>query len=270
MEARHVVRCLRSSPSASISTIARRQNYSSGAGSSLVFRGQRTGIRSQGSISSVPSSRRYLSTSESQQSPSESKQQQQPPAESSEAKSENPPAESSQPSASPSAGGLNTSASQGQTGPKSNARKLGDVSDILNQLGMRKPKPQNRALDSLFPETQGSVKSPSIAQLSERVKSSLSRSDPLTPPKVNLRLGPSLGRTVMVDQSRGFDATRAIRSMEMMCGRNKVRTHERDQRFHLRRGQKRKDMRSARWRKLFNESFQKTLLRCHRMRQQGW
>lgn len=255
METRHVVRCLRSNPSSSISAIARRHNNSSTA--------QQPCFRSQNAISSIPSSRRYLSSSESQQPPSES---QKGSTDSSEAKADNPTAQSSQPSPSSTFGDL------GQSDSTSNARKLGDVSDILDQLGMRKPKPQSRATDmtSLFPETRGPIKSPSIAQLSERVKSSLSRSDPFTPPKVNLRLGPSLGRTVAVDHGRGFDVTRAVRSMEGLCGRNKVRVQERDQRFHLRRGQKRKDMKSQRWRKLFNASFQKTLLRCHRMRQQGW
>lgn len=263
METRHIVRCLRSNPSSSISTIARRHNNPSRAQKpSFLLRGQSTGLRSQRSVSSIPSNRRYISTSEPEQ----------PPKETPEAKTETPSAESSEPSPSESKRGLpNLAPVRGQD-LKSNARKLGDVSDILNQLGMRKPQTQNRSnnMDSLFPETQGTAKSPSIAQLSQRVKTSLSRSDPFKPPKANLRLGPSLGRTVAVDNGRGFDATRAIRTMEGMCARNNVRHQEREQRFHLRRGQKRKDLRSKRWRKLFNVSFQKTLQRCQRMRQQGW
>ncbi|KAK2759374.1 hypothetical protein FQN54_002852 [Arachnomyces sp. PD_36] len=246
MEARHVVRCLRANPSSSVSAIARSRTMRPS-----FFQGQCTEAHSQKLSSTIPSGRRYLSTSEPQRASSEPWK----------TKAENPPTQFSE-----------SSPSNPAKDSASNADKLGEVTNILNQLGMRKPKPSSRALDldSLFPENLGSMRSPSISQLSDRVKTSLSQSDPFKPPKINLRLGPSLGRTVAVDPGKGFDVTRAIRTMEVSCARNKVRAQEREQKFYMRRGQRRKDLKSQRWRKLFLTSFQNTLHRCQQMRQQGW
>lgn len=85
-----------------------------------------------------------------------------------------------------------------------------------------------------------------------------------------LRLSPSLGRTVAVDHVRGFDAARAIGKLESLCAANKVRIQEKEQRFHIRRGQMRKNLRSRRWRATFKFSFQKTIERCMQLRRQGW
>ena len=84
----------------------------------------------------------------------------------------------------------------------------------------------------------------------------------------SLRLKPTLGRTVEV--GAGYDVTRAFRTMESLCARNGVRKDMQSQRFHIRRGQLKKNMRIIRWRKLFKEGFLKECERVRRMRRQGW
>ncbi|KAI5303561.1 hypothetical protein KEM56_007419 [Ascosphaera pollenicola] len=89
-------------------------------------------------------------------------------------------------------------------------------------------------------------------------------------PDQDLRLHPSTGRTVDVNNKTGLDAVRAIRMLEIKCAKNKVRVHQRDQRFHVRRSQKKKDLKMKRWRALFKKSFRQTLSRCAKMKSQGW
>ena len=84
----------------------------------------------------------------------------------------------------------------------------------------------------------------------------------------SLRLKPTLGRTIEV--GAGYDVTRAFRMMESLCARNGVRKDMQSQRFHIRRGQLKKNMRILRWRKLFKEGFLKECERVRRMRRQGW
>ncbi|EEP77321.1 predicted protein [Uncinocarpus reesii 1704] len=88
--------------------------------------------------------------------------------------------------------------------------------------------------------------------------------------QVELRLTPSLGRTVSVDHIRGFDVAKAFVHMEARCSANKVRQDEKAQRFHVRRGQRRKELRMERWRKTFKFAFQHTVNRCLALTRQGW
>ena len=83
-----------------------------------------------------------------------------------------------------------------------------------------------------------------------------------------LRLKPSLGRTV--DVSGNFDVTRAFRSLEAACSRNSVKRDLQKQRFHVRRGQLKKQLKMERWRKLFKEGFLAECDRVRKMRRQGW
>ena len=83
-----------------------------------------------------------------------------------------------------------------------------------------------------------------------------------------LRLKPSLGRTVNV--SGNFDVTRAFRTLEAACNRNNIKRDVHKQRFHVRRGQLKKQLKSERWRKLFKEGFLAECNRVRRMRRQGW
>jgi hypothetical protein len=89
-------------------------------------------------------------------------------------------------------------------------------------------------------------------------------------PKVNLRLKPALGRTVPLDLTRNIDLTSAFRRVERKCTQNNVKVDARNQKFHVRRGQRRKDDRRRRWRALFKEGFLHECARIRRMKAQGW
>lgn len=88
--------------------------------------------------------------------------------------------------------------------------------------------------------------------------------------RVELKLGPRLGRQVNVDPDRGIDVAAALRSLQVQCANNRVRAQANAQRFHVRRGQMRKNIRMERWRKLFKYSFNATVAKIQRMRAQGW
>lgn len=85
-----------------------------------------------------------------------------------------------------------------------------------------------------------------------------------------MKLGPTLGKTVYVDNQRGFDVARAFKSMEIQVGRNAVRRDAARQRFHERPGKKRKRLHSERWRRRFKAGFKATVKRVLKMRKQGW
>jgi hypothetical protein len=86
--------------------------------------------------------------------------------------------------------------------------------------------------------------------------------------RIPIRLSPSTGKTVKVDGH--IDVARAFRMMEQTCGRNKVRREFNYQRFHERRGLKKKRLRAERWRKRFMEGFKATVGRVKKLRRQGW
>jgi ribosomal protein S21 len=88
--------------------------------------------------------------------------------------------------------------------------------------------------------------------------------------RIDLKLGTKLGRQVHVDFERGVDLASALRTLQMQCSSNQVPRQSRQQKFHVRRGQRRKELKSERWRKLFKFSFDSTVRRIQRMRSQGW
>lgn len=88
--------------------------------------------------------------------------------------------------------------------------------------------------------------------------------------RIDLKLGTKLGRQVTVDPSRGVDVAGALRILQMQLSANGVRRQAAQQKFHVRRGQVRKDLRRERWRKLFKMSFNHTVRKIQRMRAQGW
>jgi small subunit ribosomal protein MRP21 len=88
--------------------------------------------------------------------------------------------------------------------------------------------------------------------------------------RVNLKLGPMLGRQVHVEPERGVDLAAAIRNVQIGCAVNRIRGQSNLQKFHVRRGQRQKNLRRERWRKLFKFSFNKTVTKIQRMRAQGW
>jgi hypothetical protein len=84
----------------------------------------------------------------------------------------------------------------------------------------------------------------------------------------SLRLKPSLGRTLEV--YTGTDVTSALRKLEVTCARNRIRHDFERQRFHVRRGMKKKLMKMQRWRVVFKEGFLAECARVRKMRKQGW
>ncbi|KAJ6032226.1 hypothetical protein N7540_002958 [Penicillium herquei] len=85
-----------------------------------------------------------------------------------------------------------------------------------------------------------------------------------------LKLGPSLGRQVHVEPEKGVDIAAAIRLLESTCAQNRVKHSANEQRFHVRKGMVRKNLRRSRWRKLFKFSFNETVKKIQRMQAQGW
>jgi len=94
--------------------------------------------------------------------------------------------------------------------------------------------------------------------------------EPKARPKVNLKLGPSLGRTVDVDPASGVHLNEALRRLQSRLASNNVKIDTIIQKEHVRKGLMRKVLRRRRWRKLFKFSFQHTLAKVERMRKQGW
>ncbi|KAJ5907470.1 hypothetical protein N7495_000152 [Penicillium taxi] len=88
--------------------------------------------------------------------------------------------------------------------------------------------------------------------------------------KTDLKLGPTLGRQVRVEPERGFDLASAIRTLQVTCNQNKIKQKSNEQKFHVRRGAMKKQLRRSRWRKLFKFSFQETVKKIQRMQAQGW
>lgn len=88
--------------------------------------------------------------------------------------------------------------------------------------------------------------------------------------KTELKLGPTLGRQVHVEPERGVDLAAAIRNLQITVNANKIKQQYHEQKFHMRKGAVRKQLRRTRWRKLFQFSFQETVKKIQRMQAQGW
>ncbi|KAL1296926.1 hypothetical protein AAFC00_004535 [Neodothiora populina] len=82
--------------------------------------------------------------------------------------------------------------------------------------------------------------------------------------------GPSVGRTVAVDNNRGMDVGRAFRTVDINCARNRVKADFMRQRFHERPGLKRKRLRAERWRRRFKDGFRGMVKMVNAMKKQGW
>ncbi|KAL5343876.1 hypothetical protein BJX70DRAFT_393299 [Aspergillus crustosus] len=83
-----------------------------------------------------------------------------------------------------------------------------------------------------------------------------------------LKLGPSLGRQFTVVQ--GQDFRRALQKLNTSLSLNKVKAQSITQKFHVRKGQMRKNNKVRRWRALFSMSFTHTVKKIQRMQKQGW
>lgn len=136
----------------------------------------------------------------------------------------------------------------------------GDFETVLNKLNFnRKQTPTNSenpvAASSLSRDVGASAKTDNYRQPVRRVE---------------LKLGPSLGRQVHVEPEKGYDLEASLRTLNAACFQNKILQTQRRQKFHVRRGQMRKNMRMERWRKLFKFSFVNTVTKIQKMRSQGW
>lgn len=129
------------------------------------------------------------------------------------------------------------------------------------------------AADDLFGSSSTAKKSPSTpTTLSGYISQSLKALDQQklynTEHNIQLRLRPSLGRTKPVDPK--FDLQSALGSLHTACATNRVRQDDREQRVYVRRGQRRKLLKSARWRKQFAAGFKEEVRTILKMRKQGW
>lgn len=88
--------------------------------------------------------------------------------------------------------------------------------------------------------------------------------------KIDLKLGPVLGREVSVAPERGRDLESSIKRLERLLKENNVKSQMIAQKFHVRRGQMKKNLKMTRWRKLFKYSFSHMVNKIQRMRRQGW
>ncbi|KAL9624854.1 MAG: hypothetical protein Q9160_000901 [Pyrenula sp. 1 TL-2023] len=137
----------------------------------------------------------------------------------------------------------------------------------------RPPSRPNNTLDMLDNtiKLNRNLPTPTTSQnITQSVNSSLATSPNNRALSSQLRLKPSLGCSTPIDINRSMDLQRAILTTERKVKLNKVRLEERQQRFHVRAGQKRKDLKSRRWRALFKRGFQNEVSRIQRMRRQGW
>lgn len=87
------------------------------------------------------------------------------------------------------------------------------------------------------------------------------------PMDIKYRLGPVVGRTVDCHQ---FGPGSALAVLNARCTANGVRRDWRRQKFHERKGIKRKRLASERWRVRFKAGFKATCKRARALAAQGW
>ncbi|KAJ5754505.1 hypothetical protein N7533_004048 [Penicillium manginii] len=154
------------------------------------------------------------------------------------------------------------------------ANSASDFDDILNKLDLG-----NRGTQSTDATNRGRGRRGLADSVSENV-ASLSASagkhnqermaQQLASRKMELKLGPTLGRQIHVEPERGVDLAAAIRNLQITCSTNKIKAQSFEQRFHKRKGAVRKEQKRMRWKKLFKFSFQETVKKIQRMQAQGW
>ncbi|KAJ5194087.1 Ribosomal protein S21 [Penicillium cf. griseofulvum] len=146
------------------------------------------------------------------------------------------------------------------------ARKpVSDFDDILSRLDLNKPREAPSSQRRIFSDSLSRAVGEG-AQSSYRARSRA----PLPTRKVELKLGPTLGRQVHVEPERGTDLGAALRKLQATLSQNSVRNDAHSQKFHVRKGMVRKQQKMMRWKKLFKFSFQGTVKKIQRMQAQGW
>ncbi|KGO77036.1 Ribosomal protein S21 [Penicillium italicum] len=146
------------------------------------------------------------------------------------------------------------------------ARKpISDFDDILSRLDLTKPREAPSSQRRIFSDSLSRAVGEG-AQSSYRARSRA----PLPARKVELKLGPTLGRQAHVEPERGTDLGGALRKLQATLSQNRVRHDAHEQKFHVRKGMVRKQKKMERWKKLFKFSFQGTVKKIQRMQAQGW
>lgn len=111
-----------------------------------------------------------------------------------------------------------------------------------------------------------------INSRSNALANEISTPDPLEQTRV--RTKPVTGRTVHVtgygSQTTGASAPGAISVLEGLVRRQKIKSKFNYQKFHERRGLKKKRLRSERWRNRFRTGFKATVMRVLELKRQGW
>ncbi|CAG8947219.1 unnamed protein product [Penicillium salamii] len=144
-------------------------------------------------------------------------------------------------------------------------KPVSDFDDILNKLDLNQRPRDNQNSHRIFSDSLARAVGQG-AQSAARL-----RSRPAVPVrKIELKLGPTLGRQAHVEPSRGTDLASAIRKLGQTIAQNKIRQDSASQRFHVRKGMVRKQKKMQRWKKLFKVSFQGTVKKIQRMQAQGW
>lgn len=158
-----------------------------------------------------------------------------------------------------------------------NAQNVSTPSRAQLESDKQQDRPVNSSMDSSINDllasmtSAGTVNRSSPRDIARSLNPRGMRSGPPPLPQpAPMKLGPTLGKTVYVDNQRGIDVARAFRSMEIRVARNKVRYDANKQRFHERGGKKRKRLHSERWRKRFKLGFQAVVKRVLKMKKQGW
>lgn len=163
-----------------------------------------------------------------------------------------------------------------EAGRPSSGEKLHDVTGLLDLLQVDKDGRSQSAADrSSIDKKQGDEVSSLLQRSRQDVTGDRSWKRNLTARNLSattagpeLNLGPRLGRSIPV---RGRDSLKeAVSNLGKRVANNRVRQDVSAQRFHVRRGQLKKDLKSQRWRRLFKKSFQATVDRCEKLRRQGW
>ncbi|KAI9720204.1 MAG: hypothetical protein M1812_003022 [Candelaria pacifica] len=142
----------------------------------------------------------------------------------------------------------------------SNLSSSTDVFNAFNSSRNRSSRPSSIDISKMLSPTSTSPSSDLLR----------SNEPPPPPPVPTLRLGPSTGRSVQIDNSRGMDLGKGLKTLDLNCARNNVRNDFNRQRFHERGGLKRKRLHSVRWRKRFKLGFKAVVQKVADMRRKGW
>ncbi|KAL2872505.1 mitochondrial 37S ribosomal protein bS21m [Aspergillus lucknowensis] len=141
------------------------------------------------------------------------------------------------------------------------------INTILNELNLNNSRTQQQRPRENYYSAKGRGAESPLAELS---RDAAALNEPKQAARIDLKLGPTLGRQVAVEPDRGVDLAGALRKLNSAIARNNVKKDSFTQKYHVRRGQVRKNLRIRRWRELFKFSFQHTVNKIKRMRAQGW